>query len=287
MRVKYTRTELRRLPKRKLIEIILQHQEALFQLEVRMQTLEGQPQKDSHNSHLPPSQSPPLPVKNLRQPTGRQTGGQPGHPGHTLKMVDQPTRSFTCTVDHCQACGRDLRHQPVNSYERRQVFDIPHLQLEVIEYRVEKKRCSCGHLTPAAFPVGVEAPVQYGVNLQTLVSLLDTHGFLSRECTCDMVEYLTGQRLSEATIGAIQEKLNTHLATFERQVRQHLLHSEVIHVVETSVPVDGRLAWAHVTSTAAVTYYAIDSQRGRKALNRIGILPRFRKKVVHDYWRAY
>ena len=73
-------------------------------LRERVRTLEGQLAKDSHNSHKPPSSdglSKPAP-KSLRPPSQRPTGGQPGHPGHTLRMVEKPDRTVTHRVERCQ-----------------------------------------------------------------------------------------------------------------------------------------------------------------------------------------
>ena len=61
MVVKYTRSQLQSLPKRKLIDIILKLQDLYgIIVEARIQQLEGQFHQDSHNSHIPPSQSKPL-----------------------------------------------------------------------------------------------------------------------------------------------------------------------------------------------------------------------------------
>ena len=101
------------------------------------------------------------------------------------------------------------------------------------------------------------------------------------------MEYLLGHRLSEGTICTIQDKLYHKLAGFEERSKQELIASPVIHVDETGVRVEGAREWAHVTSTAELTYYAIDPQRGKAALDRIGILPHFQGNTVHDRWQTY
>lgn len=287
MITKYTRSQLESLSKEQLIDMILKLQDSFLELEKRLQKLEGQLHQDSHNSHIPPSQSKPLPIKNLREPTGKSPGGQPGHPGHTLAMVDNPTYTITCKSTRCQQCGHDLSNIPVTSYERRQVFDIPPFKLEITEYQAEKKLCCCGHITTASFPQDAQAPVQYGINTQTLVSTLAAHGYMSQERISETMEYLTGYRMSEATICTIQDKLYTHLAGFEESSKQHLTQSEVIHNDETGVSVEGKRKWVHVTSTSELTHYAVDPKRGQEAMDRIGILPHFQGTSMHDRWKAY
>ncbi len=49
----------------------------------------------------------------------------------------------------------------------------------------------------------------------------------------------------------------------------------------------GKLAWAHVASTARLTHYAIHAKRGHQATDAIGILPTYRGVSVHDGLRSY
>jgi hypothetical protein len=95
---------------------------------------------NSTNSSKPPSSdglAKPAP-KSLRQKTGRRPGGQPGHPGRTLRPVREPDhvrlhRLQRCPCGACQ--GRDLRPEPVLDYEKRQVFELSQKPLEVTEHR--------------------------------------------------------------------------------------------------------------------------------------------------------
>ena len=90
-------------------------------LRERVQTLEERVAQDSHNSHKPPSSdglAKPKP-KSLRPPSQRPNGGQPGHPGHTLRMVENPDRTVRHTVERCAGCGRSLVNKNPERVERR------------------------------------------------------------------------------------------------------------------------------------------------------------------------
>ena len=280
MERKYAVFDLMHLSEAEYIAIILALQERVIQLEEMIH-------KDSHNSHTPPSQSPHFPIKNLREKTGKQPGGQAGHPGKTLKMVNQPDRIVTRRVTRCDWCGKDLSAVPAEEYERRQVFDIPSIVCEVTEYQAEKKRCSCGYLNTALFPETVNAPVQYGINLQCLLTILSAYEYMSYDRISELIEQLTGYRVNESTVYSFQDKLYDNLADFEEKSKVHLMQSEVIHNDETGIPIEGKQRWLHVTSTEELTHYAVDTKRGKEATDRIGILPHFHGTTVHDGWVPY
>src|SRR5712691_10725118 len=143
-------------------------------LQERVKTLERQQAKDSHNSSLPPSSDRFVRApKSLRHKSGKKAGGQPGHRGHHLRQVETPDEVLIHPVRCCDYCQQDLRPQPADVPERRQVIDLPAKRLWVTEHRVEEKQCPrCFHLTRAPFPAAVSAPAQYGTSIQAVATYL-------------------------------------------------------------------------------------------------------------------
>lgn len=78
----------------RLQRIINQKDKEIHVLKNRLSKYE-EPDKDSHNSSIPPSQE-SIPAKavrrtqSLRKKSERKTGGQPGHPGSTLETSSSP-----------------------------------------------------------------------------------------------------------------------------------------------------------------------------------------------------
>ncbi len=149
--------------------------ERILSLEDKVSELEGHLKLNSTNSSIPPSSDglqKPAP-RSLRENTGRKPGGQPGHPGRTLKQVKNPNHTLvhSLAICTCRRCGGvSFKDAPVLDYERRQVFDLPPLRLEVTEHRAETKRCPIpGVSVRAAFSADVEAPVQYGPHFRGLM----------------------------------------------------------------------------------------------------------------------
>ncbi len=77
--------------------------------------------KNAKNSSKPPSTdglAKPAP-KSRREKTGRMPGGQPGHPGSTPALVDDPDRTVVHEPERCRRCGEGLVPAPVTAVERR------------------------------------------------------------------------------------------------------------------------------------------------------------------------
>jgi transposase len=167
----------------------------------RLGEVEGQLAKDSHKSSKPPS-SDGLGRKraSLRKRSEKKPGGQVGHPGHTLKMVERPDEVVKHRPVVCQHCQQPLEEVAGRVKERRQVQDLPEMRLVVWEHQVEEVPCpACGQQNVGSFPAEVTAPVQYGQNVPALAVYLHQGQLVPMARTCEVLEEVCGCPLSQGT----------------------------------------------------------------------------------------
>jgi transposase len=267
---------------------VLEHR--LEQLQAQVQALKEQLAKDSHNSQKPPSSdglAKPKP-KSLRPPSQRPTGGQPGHPGLTLRMVDKPDRIVPHWVERCARCGRSLSRQEADRVERRQVFDLPEPKLEVTEHQAEVKTCPCGCVNRAAFPPEAAAPVQYGPRVKSVGVYLAEYQLLPFDRLAEIMRDLFAcDSFSQGTLANFKADCSRRLEPVEAAIRDLATAAPVAGFDETGVRATGSLHWLHTVSTRLLTWYYAHKRRGGEAMDAAGILADYRGRAVHDFWKSY
>src|SRR5574341_60465 len=273
-----------------LCTLIDQQQAQIAALQARVKALEDQLATNSRNSSKPPSSdSFTKQTRSLRQPSGRKSGGQPGHPGTTLQQVAVPDQIRLHEPAQCVACGASLAEvagQP--DPERRQVFDLPPLKLEVTEHRVILKACTaCGHRNRGTFPEGVACGASYGAGVKSVLTYLNQGHLLPSARSCEIVADLFAQPVSEGLLEAAVNGCTTALAETETSIKQGLARAEVVHFDETGMSVEGKRMWLHSASTPQLTHDACHDHRGATATQALGILPAFGGRAIHDGFSSY
>ena len=283
-----TQTELDRMNSAEKDALILQLFDALEQLQRRVEELEGQLKKNSRNSSKPPSsdglsKKPAQP----RRPGGRPSGGQPGHPGQTRRMVEHPDEVVDLVPSGCCSCGRELDGQSSRVKERRQQWDIPPATIYVTEFRQHEVECACGQCHCGAFPAGISPNVSYGPRIKAYaVGLIEGH-FVGLQRTGEILGDHYGISPSDGTLQSWILQASVRLNAAYEAGGEQIRAAEVAHFDESGMRVGGKLHWLHVAATEQAVYYSTHEKRGREAMDAAGILPGFQGCAVHDHWKPY
>ncbi len=269
----------------------LEHQANIIkQLEARITFLENNQKKDSSNSSKPPSSDigKPLHTKSLRTKSGKKPGGQQGHKGETLSFTATPNEVVVYPVKHCSCCGKSLAVYPVVDYDRRQVFDIPPIEMLVTEHKGEVKNCPhCHSVNHAVFPCGINQPVQYGINVQQLAVYFTQYQLLPYGRTSEIFEDLFGHALSSSFLVNNNHRCAVNLQPFIKELKATLISQPVLHADETGFYFEGQRNWLHTICTDKHTFYAPHLKRGTEAMHDMGILPFYEGTLIHDFWKSY
>src|SRR5262249_31184035 len=128
---------------------------------------------------------------------------------------------------------------------------------------------------------------QYGPRLRALSVYLLEQQLIPYARVRELLADLFGTFVSEGTLVRWVQQGAEALRPVEEAIKAALIRAPVLHSDETGVRRSGKLAWAHVASTARFTHYAIHAKRGSEATDAIGILPTYRGVSVHDGLRSY
>lgn len=291
------REQLNKLDKETLINLLLVALQRIDDLEkqvasqaVTIQKLQDQLAKDSHNSSKPPSSDGLKKPKtqSLRQKGQKPIGGQLGHKGDTLKMVAEPHHIQRHPVAHCPHCQTDLSAVAATGYERRQVFDIPPVQIEVTEHQAEIKQCpGCRQTVKGQFPADVQQPTQYGLRLQAQASYFNNYHFIPLARTEELLTDLYGHGPSEPVVLEANLRLAENIKPSLQSIQQQLQQAPVAHFDESGLRVEKQLHWLHVASTEQLTHYHVHRRRWQEGMKAGGILPVFKGQAIHDHLPAY
>ena len=128
-------------------------------LEKRIKELEFKLNLNSTNSSKPPSTDNKLTKKkkSSNSTSKKKRGAQVGHKGKSLKMVTTPDKTQLLLPVSCSCCGSSLEDIDSLKYEKRQLFDLPDIKMQVTEYQAHTRECPHCHMqNKAQFPNNIK-----------------------------------------------------------------------------------------------------------------------------------
>lgn len=240
------------------------------------------------NSSKPPSQDVNRErKKKKRKENGekpRKPGGQAGHKGKTLERVENPDVIEKIEIDRRTIPSGRVYHPA--GHESRQVVDVK-ISVHVTEYQAEVLEDEEGNRYVASFPEGVTKAVQYGSGVKADSVYQSMFQLVPLARVEDHFADQVGLPVSKGSIANFNEEANKRLAPFETWVKERLLDSPLNHADETSVVVDRKKIWIHTLSNDKLTLYHPDKNRGKEAMDRMGVLPEYTGRLCHDHWKPY
>jgi transposase len=240
-------------------------------LEQRVADLEARLQLNSTNSSKPPSSDPiGLKRKPPAPPTGRKSGGQPGHARAQRPLVPpEKLRSSTdCRPATCRRCAHPLTGDDPEPLIH-QVADLPRVEPIVDEYRLHRLRCpGCGTTTcgtpPEEVPVGHFSPYTQAV----LVTLAGAYRLSKRQIQ-QLTADLFGLTISTGMISKLEKHSAAALAEPYHELARSVLEAEAVNIDETGWREDRHKAWLWVTVTALATVFTIARHRSAAVARRL------------------
>ncbi len=255
-----------------------------------------QAEKNSHNSHKPPSgdrsdAKEKTNAKKKKRRSGkrrRRPGGQKGHPGHLRPLV--PPERVDKHEDHvppeCRRCGRDLGDvEPNPEPLHHQIAEIPEIRPEVTDHALHRVTCpDCDTTTTAPLPEGVPNSC-FGPHLRALVVLLSGRYRISRRETVELCRDVFGLSVSVGSVANFLERASRALEAPYDEVAAAVKDAPVAYMDETGWRQKGKALHLWILATAIAVLFRIGRRTKDVAQEMLGV--DYAGTVVTDRYAGY
>ena len=268
-----------------VVAVVQAYEQRLAALQHRLEDLEQRLGQNSTNSSQPPSSDPPAVQRAPpTPPSGRRSGGQPGHAWHQRPLLEPSRPAIALKPSACRQCGQALTGtdpQPL----RHQVLELPAFRPDVTEYHLHRLCCAdCGRTTCAALPAGVPTGGQ-GPRLQAAVALLTGAYRLSKRQVESLCADLLGTPVSAGQVCALEAETVAATAPVVAALRDYVA-GQSANVDETGWWQKQRRAWLWSVVTRGVTVFVLALSRAADVVQEL-IDPSAGQVITTDRYKGY
>jgi transposase len=254
----------------------------------RIDELQARLNPSPRNSSRPPSTEHPHAKPQRPKTKGqRKPGGQPGHAksSRPLLPTDQCTAVLPLKPTACRRCGRALAGDDLGPL-RHQVWELPEIKPQVIEYQRHRLACACcGETTCAPLPPGVPTG-QSGPRLVAFAGLLMAYFRQSKRRTALFLETLLNQPCCPALTLKMQAQVTQALRPAYEELAGALPAQPRLGIDESPTKEAATKAWLWTFVASLFTVFAVRGTRAATALTEL-LTDRFAGVVICDRAKMY
>jgi transposase len=93
--------------------------------------------------------------------------------------------------------------------------------------------------------------------------------------------------MSTVSLSNFQALCVSRLEGYEQEIKKQLLQSPILHADETGICLNGKISWMHIISNKSISYFTHHLNRGRQAMDEIGLLALYKGTLIHDRFSSY
>jgi len=282
------RSDLEKLSKNELIDIILTLHNQLQVMTQKIADLEARLNLNSKNSSTPPSKNPIWKrPQTQRKKTDKKPGGQTGHKGHGLKIERQPDQIIEHKPEQCKHCQTNLTNLNSTTTNVRYKIDI-NIQTQLTQHNQTTIICpNCQTQNTKPYPQDLTSTIQYGEGVKAISVLLTHYAMVSYDKTQKILNDIFDIPISTGTIVNHVSEFTQKAEPVLNEIPVRLQEEAVLHFDETGTSVDTEMHWLHTASSEEATYITVHPKRGQAGTDDNGVLLGFRGVAVHDCWQSY
>jgi transposase len=238
---------------------------------------------NSTNSSLPSSRDLYKIKKAMKEPSGKNPGGQKGHIGITRnRMVPDEIVTINPEEQYC-ICGGAIALAKMPQIIQK--IEMPPIKPHVTEYRLYKGRCSCcrkryhSHL-----PEGV-TPDLLGPRLKTIITSLTAMFKGSKREVQEVLQNMFGVKIALGTVSNTEHRVSHCCKGAYDTLVTEIRESQQTHADETGHKNKGVRHWAWLLTHTKTTVLFLRRSRAMKEIKQI--LPEFKGLLISDRYGAY
>lgn len=266
-----------------------EHKKEISKLNQRIENLEVENEKlkndndrlkkiinnNSNNSSNPPSSDIKKNIPNNREKTNKKAGAQKGHKAHFLSKKSVEEKIANKEIERVLVTPAEVNKEYISKY-------ILDLSIKVIakEYRFYKAEDGRYNI-----PKEFKTDVQYGSNLKTMCTVLNTEGIVALDRLANFVSFISGGsiNISKGTIVNFTKEFNRKSQYLINKIRTDILNSELLYTDATTSRCENKNVCVRTHSTDKSTLLVPTYQKNKKCIEETGILNKFTGNLVHDH----